>query len=77
MSKRRYKIVITDIEVLAVAYPKAVEEVEIPASIKKKAVYTVIAKLLDCGLEVPGIEIVLDEDKEETDALSKKSKIAI
>jgi hypothetical protein len=57
MSKRRYKFTVTNIQELANAYPKAVNSIEIPARTELRPNYAVIAKLLDCDLPVPGIEI--------------------
>lgn len=61
MSKRRYRIEITDMNALAQKFPAAVRSVEIPARVEQRANYSIIAKLLDCQLEVPGIK-VLDDD---------------
>lgn len=69
MSKRRYKFKVTNLDALAKAYPKAVKDVVIPekiipASTERRADYPIIAKLLDCNLPVPGIELI-DQDAEE------------
>jgi hypothetical protein len=53
MSVRRYsieKLSQEQLTVLAEKFPRAVETVT-----TRKPVYTVIAKLLDCGVEVPGV----------------------
>ena len=61
MSKRKYRFKVTDMEALKAEYPTAVESIHIPARTESKPVYTIIAKLLDCGIAVPGIEIIEDE----------------
>lgn len=60
MSKRRHKFTVTDINELAKAYPQAVTEKIIPETKELKPNYSIIAKLLDCQLVVPGIEIFED-----------------
>lgn len=65
MSKRRYKFNITDINELAKAFPQAVNEIHIPASTELKPNYPIIAKLLDCKLAVPGIELIDDSAEAE------------
>lgn len=57
MSKRRYKFNVTDINELAKAFPTAVTETHIPALTEFKPNYAIIAKLLDCEVIVPGIEL--------------------
>lgn len=62
MSKRRYKFQVENIEELERAFPQAVKVVEIPATIEKRARYDIVAKLLDCGIEVPGIQVTSGAD---------------
>lgn len=52
MSKRKYKFSVNDYAALKEAYPKAVTE-----TIVHSHSYSYIAKLLDCGLAVPGVEV--------------------
>lgn len=52
MSKRKYKFSVADYEELKAAYPKAVKE-----TVVHTHSYSYIAKLLDCGLPVPGIVV--------------------
>lgn len=67
MSKRRYRFTVTNLADLAKAYPQAVDtndipEQVIPARTETKANYVNIAKLLDLGFKLPGIEMI-DDDK--------------
>lgn len=58
MSARRYrfeKLSQEQLLALEAKYPNAVATITI-----KKPVYSIIAKLLDCGLEVPGVTIIGD-----------------
>lgn len=75
MSERRYKIEVTNAEELEKAFPQAIETVEIPARTEKKAKYSIVAKLLDCGIEVPGIKATKSagslQDDAETDTKEK------
>lgn len=50
--KRKYKFSVNDYAALAEKYPLAVRTIEV-----KKPNYAYIAKLLDCQLPVPGIEL--------------------
>lgn len=54
MSKRKHKFTVTSFADLAAAYPLAVTEETV---VKQKANYSYVAKLLDCELPVPGIEV--------------------
>lgn len=65
MSKRRYKFNVINIDELVAAFPQAVTEKIIPEHREFKPNYTIIAKLLDCGITVPGI--VVDGHFEEVD----------
>lgn len=67
MSRRRYKLNVTDMDALAAAFPKAVDEVHIPEQIipartERKANYMMLANLLDAGATIPGIEVLADEE---------------
>lgn len=56
MSARKYtfeKMSQEQLTALGEKYPRAIETVT-----KHKPVYSVIAKLLDCGVEVPGVVLV-------------------
>ncbi len=56
MSARKYhfaKMTDDQLATLAEKFPRAVQTVTI-----RKPVYSVIAKLLDCGVDVPGIQLV-------------------
>lgn len=56
MSTRKYSFEkMTDEQLIALAekFPRAVEVITV-----RKPVYSVIAKLLDCGVEVPGVQLV-------------------
>ena len=57
MSKRKHHFTVTSFADLAKAYPLAVTEKVIPEKREQKADYAYIAKLLDCKITVPGIEI--------------------
>lgn len=57
MTKHKHNYEITDIEALQAAFPKAVE-------VEKKPVRNVITKLLDCGVEVPGIVLKVAAEPE-------------
>ena len=61
MSIRRYKFTVTDFTALQAAFPTAVAKKIIPEHVEYEAVYSIIAKLLDCGLTVPGIELAEEE----------------
>ncbi len=61
MSKRRFRFKMTSHEALMAFCPKAVTSTVIPAHTEYKAVYEVIANLLECGLDVPGIELITGE----------------
>lgn len=56
MSSRRHKFKVTDYAALKEAYPKAVKE-----TVVHTHDYSYIAKLLDCELPVPGVEVVGDQ----------------
>jgi hypothetical protein len=68
MSKRKHKFVVTSFADLAKAYPLAVTEKVIPEKREQKADYAYIAKLLDCQIVVPGIEITTGETASPTPA---------
>jgi hypothetical protein len=57
MSKRRYHLTLTDPAALKAAYPNSVIERTIPARVEHSPVYTIVAALLDAGIEVPGITV--------------------
>lgn len=61
MSKRKYSFTVNSFEELAKAYPHAVIEKVIPEKREQKADYAYIAKLLDCQITVPGIELTTGE----------------
>lgn len=52
MSERKYKFKVTSYEELKAAYPKAVTE-----TVVHSHSYSYIARLLDCELPVPGVEV--------------------
>lgn len=54
MASHKYNYNVTDIAALEAKYPRAVET-------EKTPVRSVITKLLDCGVEVPGIELIATE----------------
>lgn len=56
MSKRKYRFIVKDYEALKAAYPKAVTETIVHAHS-----YSYLAKLADCGLQIPGVEIEGDQ----------------
>ena len=58
MSTRRYHYTVTDYEALQAAYPQAVTATTIPEHTEYEAHYSIISKLLACGITVPGIELV-------------------
>lgn len=57
MSKRKHTFIVKSFEDLAKAYPHSVTEKIIPEKREQKADYAYIAKLLDCKIVVPGIEV--------------------
>lgn len=57
MSRRKHTFIVKSFEDLAKAFPLAVTEKVIPEKREQKADYAYIAKLLDCKIVVPGIEI--------------------
>jgi hypothetical protein len=61
MSKRRFKFTITDAELLKSAYPNAVTITQRTIT-DVEGNYKVIAALLEAGIEVPGIEIVANNE---------------
>lgn len=54
MSKHKHNYEVTDIEALEKAFPKAVI-----TETRKGITRQVITKLLDCGVDVPGIKVTL------------------
>ena len=54
MSKHKWNYEVTDIEALEKAFPKAVV-----TETRKVIARQVITKLLDCGVDVPGIKVTL------------------
>lgn len=61
MSKRKHTFTVSSFADLAKAYPLAVTEKVIPEKREQKADYAYIAKLLDCKITVPGIQVVESE----------------
>ena len=61
MSKRKHHFTVTSFADLAKVYPLAVTEKVIPEKREQKADYAYIAKLLDCQIVVPGIELTTGE----------------
>jgi hypothetical protein len=77
MSQRKYnfeKMTDEQLTALAARFPKAVETITI-----RKPVYSVIAKLLDCGVEVPEVKLAAaapaGEDPEKPAFLGGKKKV--
>lgn len=61
MSKRKYrfkKMSQEQLETLGEKFPKAVQTIT-----TRKPVYSMLAKLCDCGVEVPGLEMADDAQK--------------
>lgn len=58
--KRRYSIKVTSFDDLKAAFPLAVKE-----RVIQKEDYVYISKLLDCRLDVPGVEVNSQLDLEE------------
>lgn len=56
MSKRKYVFNVTDYAALKEKYPKSVTE-----TVVHSHSYSYLAKLADCGLEIPGVEIEGDQ----------------
>jgi hypothetical protein len=74
MSKRKHHFTVTSFAELAKAYPLAVTEKVIPEVREQKADYAYIAKLLDCKIAVPGIEITPEAGEVITPANSVSAK---
>lgn len=68
MSTRRYKFTVTSYPDLVQFCPKAVECEVVPEHTEYSPVYSVIAKLLDAGLAVPGIELASETDAHDANA---------
>jgi hypothetical protein len=73
MSKHKWNYEVTDIEALEKAFPKAVV-----TETRKGIARQVITKLLDCGVDVPGIKVTLPATpSEEAATQSEPSKVEI
>lgn len=56
MTKNKYDYTITDIRALHAAFPKAVQ-------VQMNPVRSVITKLLDCGVPLPGVVLAAEPDE--------------
>lgn len=68
MAIRKYRFNVTSYPDLVQFCPKAVECEVIPEHTEYSPVYSVIAKLLDAGLTVPGIELASEMDAHDANA---------